>query len=70
MSEGQRDLNKTAVDGLAADMVQRAEPALVPLLEREAQKAGVLKPGERMNSETAHRLAAQTARDADARRRR
>lgn len=70
MSNSERQSHVDAVHGVASDMSTRAEPGVARALEAEAQKRGILRPGERMNSEAAHRLAAQTAREADARSRR
>lgn len=71
MSENtERQSHVDAVHGVAHDIATRAEPGVARALEAEAAKRGILRPGERMNSEAAHRLAAQTAREADARRRR
>lgn len=68
MSERQANLD--AVHGVAGDMTQRADRKDRALLEGEAARRGIIKAGERMSSESAHRLAAEIARDSDARRRR
>jgi len=70
MSNTERQTHVDAVQGVASDMATRAEPGVAKALEAEAAKRGILRPGERLNSESAHRLAAQVARDADARSRR
>ena len=57
-----------AVHGVAGDIVTRAEPGVDRAIANEAVKRGIVKPGERLNSETAHQLSAAIAREADARR--
>lgn len=70
MSNTERQSHVDAVHGVASDMATRAEPHVAKAIEAEARQRGVLRPGERLNSESAHRLSAELARDADARRRR
>lgn len=69
MSDGQKDLNKEAVDGLAADIATKGSPVQRAALEAKAREQGLLKKGESFSSETAHRMAADAARREDARKR-
>lgn len=61
---------KKAAEGLAADIATKAEPGFREALEKQAREGGHLRKGESFSSETAHRLAAETARQNDARSRR
>jgi len=54
---GEKQIRKDAADALAADIAQKAEPALARMLTNGTSTV--------VNSETAHRIASAMARDAD-----
>lgn len=57
---GRRDDHQQAVEGLASDIAERAEPHIAQHLTKSSST--------RVDSETAHRIAAEIARNADRRR--
>lgn len=57
-----------AVQENARAISEDASPRDRALIEHAARKRGILKRGERMNSEQAHRLSSEIARESDRKR--